>query len=521
MPSDHLASTGRRLPAIRPQGRKAVAIASCLAAGLIAMAFTTPAVAATPRQFMLGIEEPLLEGANTASPLLLDRVQASGARILRELASWNGIAPDGDGLTVPSGFNARDPADPSYNWTQLDAVVRGAASRGLDPLLILFGAPTWAEGPDAQRAQGNQAWPHVYDPSAQALGDFAYAVARRYDGSFPDPLHPGSALPRVRYLQAWNEPNYRGDLYPQGVIANGRPVVTGAPHYVDMLNAVYDNVKQAMPSDTVVAAGLGPFGIKDRAQQDTPVADSDPQYFMRSMFCLQGRGRSLRAQPGCNRRPRFDAFAQHPYSIAGTPTSKGASADDGAIGNLPEIRHTLDVATRLGRVYPAGHKPLWVTEFDWWSDPPPASAALAPGYGVGKPLPVQARYLSESAFRMWLDGVDVLIWFELRDQAAWPGGLYLAGADPSQDTPKPALQAFELPFYAHRDRSGLLVWAVSPGGVLEIQRSAGSAWTRVADLRPNHGNVVYTHLRLRQGGVFRAVALAGPRRGLASYPYPG
>jgi hypothetical protein len=90
----------------------------------------------------------------------------------------------------------------------------------------------------------------------------------------------------------------------------------------------------------------------------------------------------------------------------------------------------------------------------------------------------------------------------------------------SQDQPKPALQAFELPFYVHRDRAGVLVWAVSPGGALQIQRQAGSGWTPISNLQPNRGNVVYSHLRVRGGGTYRAVATAGPRRGLASYPYP-
>jgi len=495
-----------------------------LAALLIAIAaMPAPLLTTTNaagQTFQLGLEEPMAEGAGPATPLLFERIQASGASIVRGVASWREIAPEG--FVEPPGFDARNPADPRYDWTALDAFVRNAVSHGLVPLITLAGAPEWAEGSPADRSQADREWRGAYKPSPSDLGDFAHAFATRYDGRFPDPLNAGRALPRVRFIQVWNEPNYRGYLFPQGEVVHGRTVVAGATRYVAMLNSAYDNIKSVLPTDVVVSAGLGPFGIRDRASQTSPLQDSDPQYFMRAMLCLTGRGPHLRALHGCHLRPRFDVFDQHPYTLAGTPTSKGISPDDGEMGNLAEIAHTLKVAVRLGHVFPAGHKRFWITEFDWWSDPPSTGSSLAPGYDTGKPLPVQARYLSESAYLMWRDGVEVLVWYLLRDASTWPGGLYLAGSTPQQDQPKPALQAFQLPFYAFRSGRRVMVWALAPGRRLRIERQQGSRWVRVADMHAaaGDGHVVYGQVGRVPAGNLRAVALDGPKRGLTSYPFP-
>src|SRR5439155_8869475 len=45
-------------------------------------------------------------------------------------------------------------------------------------------------------------------PNAHELGLFAEAITRRYSGGF-------MGLPRVRYWQAWNEPNHHKSLNPQ------------------------------------------------------------------------------------------------------------------------------------------------------------------------------------------------------------------------------------------------------------------------------------------------------------------
>ena len=84
----------------------------------------------------------------------------------------------------PPDFDASDPASPAYDFTAVDAAVRETVAAGLTPLLVVLRAPAFAEAPHR--------WPYAYPgswaPNPAAFGEFATAVARRYDGSFPDPL---------------------------------------------------------------------------------------------------------------------------------------------------------------------------------------------------------------------------------------------------------------------------------------------------------------------------------------------
>ncbi len=113
--------------------------------------------------------------------------------------------------------------------------VRGAASAGVTPLLVVSHAPAWAEAPGR--------WPYAYpgswSPSPAALEAFAAALARRYDGSYPDPAAPGQPLPQVRALQAWNEPNLARYLEPQWVVQNEHWSAFSPLAYRQLLNGFY------------------------------------------------------------------------------------------------------------------------------------------------------------------------------------------------------------------------------------------------------------------------------------------
>ena len=106
-------------------------------------------------------------------------------------------------IEPPPSFNPADPASPGYDWSAIDTSVRDLTGQGLQVLLNITDAPTWAEGPDPPP----DAQPGTWRPDPAQFASFATAAARRYDGRFPDPLHPGAFLPRVRYWQPWNEPN--------------------------------------------------------------------------------------------------------------------------------------------------------------------------------------------------------------------------------------------------------------------------------------------------------------------------
>src|SRR4051812_13334223 len=232
---------------------------------LLAVVCAAPASAYAP--FQMGIHEP---AAGSGDASTFDAMDAAGAKIVRTSVTWAGIAPDGS--VKPAGFDARNPADPGYNWSSLDAFVRAAGSRGLSPLVTSYWAPGWAEGDNAAdraRRQGDQG---TYHPNAKDYGDFMHAMATRYSGSFPDPANPGRNLPRVRYFQLWNEPNFG-----QYLTATKSRIPL---YYSRLLNAGYDEVKGVSRSNLVLAAGLGPFGNNGHA------TDVEPQAFMRALMCL-------------------------------------------------------------------------------------------------------------------------------------------------------------------------------------------------------------------------------------------
>jgi len=156
------------------------------------------------KRFMTGVADnaELLRGASPGLNFWHDRAaDDADAGIVRFDVQWRGLV--GAKPTKP-----RNPADQAYDFSELDAAITAAASRGRKVMLTVYSAPDWAEGPN------RPAWarPGTWKPDPAHYGEFARALARRYAGSFPDP-RGGGTLPRVRYFEAWNEPNL-GD--PEG-----------------------------------------------------------------------------------------------------------------------------------------------------------------------------------------------------------------------------------------------------------------------------------------------------------------
>lgn len=476
-------------------------------AGMVAVAFAVasgslgaPSSAEAFRSLQMGIHEPSTFGENAE---LWPRMRGTNARVARGNVYWTTVTK----ASSPDGFDARNPADPQYDWSQVDAFVRESMSRGMHPLLTVLQAPAWAQG-SGKRGGGPGSW----KPDPGHVADFGQALATRYSGRFSDPANPVRRLPRVRYYQLWNEQNFNYYLSPQG---DGRRR-TGAITYVHMLNAFYSRVKRVHRSNVVITGGLGPFGKNNRERATNTDDDADPQAFMRDVLCLKGRGRTLRRKRPCGHpRARFDAWAQHPYSLAGTPTSKAISRDGAAIGNMPEISRTLRLAVKLRTVSPVKRKRLWVTEFAWFANPPHTQ--------YGKSPVTHARYLSESVHRLWRAGVDTFVWYQLRDGTPhWPGGLYRGGNTVADDKARPALRAFRFPFFAWRSGRRIGVWALAHRGgrtKIRIERRSGGKWRKVQDVRSDSQGMIMRRLRTRRSGLYRARARSGKRKGAISYHF--
>jgi hypothetical protein len=463
---------------------------------------------------MRGVSEGalLLDEDPQARALALTRVRDTGASTVRIPVDWRDFV-DAD---PPMGFDARDPSSPSYRFASLDAAVESAVAAGLTPLLVVSHAPAFVEAPH----RWPYAFPGSWAPNPVALEEFAAALAQRYDGSYPDPLAPGRKLPRVRLLQAWNEPNLARYLEPQWVVEGGRWSAFSPLLYRQLLNAFYNGVKSVQPADVVVAAGVAPDGDPAGVGRMAPIT------FLRDTLCLAP------ATAGCGDPPHFDVLAFHPLSVD-DPDLQAPSSLDVSIADAVKVTGLLAEAERRHTALPAGDKPVWVTELNWESSPP------APG---GVPTRLQAQWISRALHRLWIAGVGLVDWQFLVDpypavragtstgagiEYQRPAGLYSPGpgGDLASARPKPFLLGFKFPFDPLRiDRRHVRVWALlmRPGQpvVLQRQTRSGGAWRIVARVRAGGDGVLNTlisltgaaRLRLQSGSLISAPAIVPSRQ---------
>ncbi len=471
-----------------------------LAALAVTAIGTAPADAAS-RPFWLGVDEPSVVSASPEVALALSaRIESAGARFQRVALSWREIAPKRP--KNPQAWN-----DPSYRWAYADDALRAAADRrpgigaGLDPIITIEGAPDWAQASRRPRTEELRRYPGAWKPDLNALRDFATALSSRFAGGRKNIR--GRLLPKVKYFQVWNEPNLSTHLAPQ--YGSDRSPFASI-WYRRMTRSFRQGARVGGGSGVVViAAGLAPFGNVSGASAGTA-----PQTFQRAVLCLTRTKRGLRPVKGCD-QAAFDVWAQHPYDIAGSPRrSADRSGLRGVVADLPAIRSTLDRAVALRTVTPVRRKPLWVTEFDWWTNPPARSFGASPA--------TAARWMVDSFRRMWLAGVDVMVWYRVRDTSQWPGGLWYSGSSaiPSAltldrldaDSEKPLAAMFRWPFMTVSDKRPY-AWGVVPcrlsGVTVAVERLASGGWVRMATSKSESSGVFRAPIGATAKGLWRAV----------------
>jgi hypothetical protein len=439
-----------------------------------------------------------------ARELALKRAAAAGAAVVRVPVLWNAVVDRSPGV----GFDPADPGSAAYHFAAVDAAVRSVAAVGLTPVITIAGAPARAEAQPRWRFSYGGTW----SPDPQAFAAFGAALARRYDGAFPDPAEPRHALPRVRYLQAWNEPNLPRYLEPQWVAQRGRWVPYAALHYRLMLNAFYAAVKRVVPDDVVISAGLAPEG------DPNGIGRAAPASFLNTLLCLGPPPGD--APQRCPDPPHFDAFAFHPLSFA-SPNAVATGSMNVSIADIAKVTFALARARAAGNVAPAGPKPLWITELNWESNPPKAD---------GVPGRLQAAWISRALHRLWIAGAQLVDWQFIVDPTNLailapvgpdrpvdrPAGLFSdGGLGPASDRPKPFFYGFRFPFDPlRRDPARVLVWGrLPPGGSRDavLQRWTRGRWRPLARLRASRGGVINQLVTLRGSARLRLTdGSAGP-----------
>jgi hypothetical protein len=425
------------------RARSAWAVLSLVVAALAAATGAGAAPAARPLQTAI-VDPYVFTGPDAAAGLA--RAAAAGVTAIKVPLFWNGVAP----ARPPREFRSADPSDPAYNWAALDTQLRLIRAHGLEPIVYVAGAPDWAlKTIDGARR-----------PDPAQVQAFTLAAVRRYSGRT-------AGLPRVRYWQAWNEPNkVVGPEAKNGTEDWYRTLVN---RFADSAHSVRGNV--------VIAGALAPFGIS------TAIA---PFAFMRELL---------------SKKVHFDVWAIDPYT-AGGPSHEPPHPNDVSVARLPEMKRVLDTAVKAGDIVSTRPVGFWVTEFAWDSNPPD------PG---GVPIALEGRWVAESLYRMWSSGVSLVTWFTLRDQpfatSAYQSGLYFLGSTFAHDRPKPALTAFRFPFVAYPAGKNVSVWGRTPtsgAGAVVVEQRAASTWAVVARLHADSAGIFSALVRPVGTGPLRA-----------------
>jgi hypothetical protein len=445
--------------------------------------------AATP---VRGLTRAFTDDVWFYGPSWTTRTVVTGAKLVLLEIDWTSVEPD---APSPGVFDPTNLSDPKYNFTYIDAVLRQFAGSGIQAAFLVSDAPSWAEapgGPAALEAAG--AW----RPNPTAYGQFAAALARRYSGSYPDPLHPGQTLPRVRYYQAWAEANINIHLAPQWVFSDGSWVPTGPVIYRSLLNAFYAGVKSVHSNNVVLTSGFGPYGDLPGACTNDLQAGGGcrmpPVNFVRNLLCLKGN--ALSSLP-CPNPAHFDALAMDPYEV-GPPTSAAFNAGDASAPDASKLMVVVNKAVRAGRAFPRVSKQLWVTEFSYDSNPPnPTAISTA----------TQARWLEESFYVFWKEGVNTVVWYLLRDQAGTAYATsYFSGVYFYNGTPKPSFEAYRFPLVVMPSGKTATAWGISPRtGKVLVQHEQGTVWKTLFTVHVASGGVFVRTISARLHGNFRAV----------------
>ncbi len=426
--------------------------------------------ASAARPLVTGITIP---DAGLVGQLGYDRIRQAGATFTRVPIYWSQVAPPNQ----PSSWDPTDPADSNYNWVYADMQVTNAVNAGLNPLVQVYSAPSWAERCVAKGEPG------ICNPDPVAFQQFTAAAAKRYSGNF-------DGLPRVRYWEPWNEPNLHIFFKPQRV-GKKRPSPT---LYRDLLNRFAAVVKNVDGSNLVVGGGLAPLGGTNSI---------GPLDFTRRLLCMKGR-KNPKPIRGCRGAASFDVWAVNPYTTGG-PTQSARHPDDVQLGDVGEMTRLIRAARKYGKVKSLKrHIPIWVTEFSWDSKPPDPN---------GLRMGLLSRWAAEAMYRSWKGGVDNFFWLSLRDWARIPGhpfnesiesGLWFRGETLEQDRPKQVLKAFRFPFVAFRQKRGILVWGRTPTSkagrvTIRFGNRYGKVNRRIKVVRTNKFGVFQAFIRTSLG----------------------
>ncbi|MBV9005103.1 MAG: hypothetical protein JO181_10640, partial [Solirubrobacterales bacterium] len=356
-------------------------------------------------------------------------------------------------------------------------IVSDAQALGMQVDFSLTGLPPmWASGRGAPRHGRYPEW----KPSAADYGAFVRAIATRYSGQYTP---PGSAspLPRVRFWELWNEPNFGQNLAPQAI--RGSTVSVAPWLYRNLVDAGWSALQATgHAGDTILLGSLDARGQNGSPSRVRPeglpgnFGATKPLQFIRTLYCVDSSYREFRgaaaAAVGCpstaagSRQFRsahpalFTAggYAVHPYPVNLPPTQASSTDPDFVeFSELPRFGAALD---RLQRTYGSTTRfPIWVNEYSYITNPPNNS-----GNHFVSPA-TAAYYINWAEYLSWRNPrIASTMQYLLDDpnpRHAPEYGGFASGLQFYNGRPKQTLAAYRLPLYLPQT-------AARRGGRLEV-----------------------------------------------------
>lgn len=430
----------------------------------------------------------LIHGTDASVKSAMGQIASMGFTYVRLTAGWSAVSPSSTSAKIPAPpFDPSNPATyPAGGFGKLDRAVRDAHADGLKVMIdVAFWAPRWAVPLGAPDGQNR------YEPNASLFGDFAKAVAQRYNGAFPDPGNPGAPLPAVQLYTIWNEPNLSEFLEPQWQHTSAGWISESAQIYRGLYNSAYGQIKSVDTGDKVLIGATSANGSATPGQGDVT-----PIQFVQNLACVDSNLQPLNIPQCAGFQPlRADGYANHPYSLTTTPGASASDPNDVPLANTSRLESLLRQLNLQGRI--TTNLPLYDTEYGYNTNPPDPFASFSPTQ--------QAQFIGWSTYLAWRDPNTVMFaQFLLKDSLPGPGrpgtrqywSPYQTGLYYSDGRPKPAAQAFRITLWAQRllgPGSPLvtLFGKVPPGSapqIVQVQAQSGSGWTPVPTLLPSCGS---------------------------------